>query len=179
MKKIALSVLITAAVLSGTAFANNRGTGTVRGGPDAANASLTNVVSFVDACGGVSYDATLTVTGTTNDGGGNDVVWFTIFDDGTEKAALSFNVAVGQTQSFPISVAYPGGVAPGAPGIGVYVGETRASDELISIDPFFPTPVAGCTIGQTQFHPAPGPGPIALILLTLGLLGFGATRLRS
>jgi hypothetical protein len=179
MKKIALSALVCAALFCSSAIANNRGTGAVRSGPDAANASLTNVVSFADECGGVSYDATLTVTGTVNDGGGNDVVWFTIFDDGTEKAALSFSVPVGQTQSFPIAVAYPGGVAPGAPGIGVYVGESRGGDELISIDPFFPTAVTGCNIGQANFHPAPGPGPIALVLLTLSLLGFGAIRLRS
>ncbi len=178
MKRIALSALLAVA-LCGSAMANNRGPGPVRSGPDAANASLNNVVSFVDACGGVSYSATLTVTGTVNDGGGNDVVWFSIFDDGVEKSALSFNVTVGQTQSFPINVAYAGGVAPGAPGIGVYVGESRASDELISIDPFFPTPIAGCSIGRVDFTPVPGPGPIALALLTLSLLGFAAIRLRS
>lgn len=108
---------------------------------------LSNVSSVEDACGGVRYTATLTATGTTNDGNNRDTIWFQIFDDQIEKFAQSFSIQVGQTQQFLINAEYPGAVGNIAPGIGIYVSENRAAPHLLVIDPFFPTPIAGCSIG--------------------------------
>jgi hypothetical protein len=117
--------------------------------PSATAASLSNVSSSADDCGGVRYSATVTFTGTTNDGGGNDTVWFTIYDDQQEKYARAMTAPLSQSRSYSVSVEYPGGVGAIAPGIGVYLGENRGTKELIDIDPFFPTSIGGCSIGGT------------------------------
>ena len=128
--------------------------------PKATSVFLTNVVSIEDSCGGVRYSATLNMFGTTNDGGGNDIIWFTIYDDQQEKFAQSFSAPVGQSRQHQVTAEYPGRVGQVAPGIAILVGESRGTDELISIDPFFPTPSSGCTIGGTPpalaFSPSTG-----------------------
>src|SRR6185312_15303129 len=48
----------------------------------ASGVTMTNINLTVDTCNGVSGTLTVTATGTTDDGGGNDTIWFTIFDDG-------------------------------------------------------------------------------------------------
>jgi Tol biopolymer transport system component len=131
--------------------------------------SLTNVVSAEDACGGVRYNATLNFTGQTNDGGGQDVIWFLIFDDNVEKFAQSFSAPVGQQRSFTISVEYPGGVGAVAPGIGVYVRQTRSGGDLLVFDPFFPTRISTCSIGGTA--PALGYSPVTGTTINYGSNG--------
>ncbi|GMU43929.1 MAG: PD40 domain-containing protein [Xanthomonadales bacterium] len=116
--------------------------------PRATGASLSNIVSVEDACGGVRYSARLSFTGTHDDGGGIDIVWFLIFDDFEEKFAQAFGAPIGQTAIFNVSAEYPGRVGTVVPGIGVYVSETRTSGPiLLQEDPFLPTPTGGCTIG--------------------------------
>ncbi len=128
--------------------------------PKATSVFLTNVTSVEDSCGGVRYSAILNMFGTNNDGGGNDLIWFTIFDDNQEKFAQSFSAPVGQSRQFQVVAEYPGRVGQVAPGIGIYVGETRGDGGLILIDPFFPTLTSGCTIGGTPpalgFSPSTG-----------------------
>ena len=159
--------------LLGVALAASAGNNAPHGrsvaSPAATSASLSNVVSIEDSCGGVRYSAVLTFTGTTNDGGGNDTVWFTIYDDHEEKFAQPFTAPLSQQRSYQISAEYPGRVGTVAPGIAVLVGESRGTDELISIDPFFPTPSSGCTIGGTP--PAMGFSPTTGTTITYGATG--------
>ncbi|MBL8245977.1 MAG: hypothetical protein JNL89_17405, partial [Rhodanobacteraceae bacterium] len=78
--------------------------------PKATSVFLTNVVSAEDSCGGVRYTATLNMFGTSNDGGGNDIIWFTIYDDQQEKFAQSFSAPVGQSRQHQVTAEYPGRV---------------------------------------------------------------------
>lgn len=148
---------------SGGAVENLRATGV----------SLSNVSSQEDSCGGVRYQATLTATGTINDGNGQDIIWFQIFDDFVEKFAQSFSIPVGQTRQFFINAEYPGSVGQVAPGIGIYVSETRnATQHLLVVDPFLPTPIAGCSIGGTA--PALGYSPNVGTLIAYSAAGSAA-----
>ncbi len=160
MNKFAFGVLLAMLVAGGGVHAGgNAPGGSALEAPDGTQSvSLTNVVSVEDACGGVRYNATLNFTGQTNDGGGQDVIWFVIFDDNVEKFAQSYSAPVGQQRSFAISVEYPGGVGTVAPGIGVYVRQTRSGGDLLVFDPFFPTRIATCSIGGTS--PALGYSPV-------------------
>ncbi|MGE4073289.1 MAG: hypothetical protein AB7E72_19130 [Lysobacterales bacterium] len=157
---LALSSLLTcasAAQAQSNAPASRAG---INPEPSASSAFLSNVMSSADSCGGVRYSATLTFTGTINDGNGLDVVWFTIYDDMQEKFAQAFSAPVGQTRQFSVSAEYPGGIGAAAPGIAVLVGETRGGGQLINIDPYFPNQIGGCSIGGTApalaFSPASG-----------------------
>lgn len=109
---------------------------------------LTNINLRTDSCAGVNGSLSVTVTGTVDDGGGNDVVWFTVFDDGVEKFAQQISVPVGSTTTTVVSVSYPGGVGGSAPGIGLDLGELRGDDDLFEIDPFFPTATGGACLGN-------------------------------
>lgn len=109
--------------------------------PKATSVFLTNVVSIEDSCGGVRYSATLNMFGTTNDGGGNDIIWFTIYDDQQEKFAQS-SAPVGQSRQHQVTAEYPGRVGQVAPGIAILVGESRGTDELISMTSSSPRPPA-------------------------------------
>ncbi len=161
MKKILLAALCMLAGLDASAAARSNHPNPVdSAAAKASNANLSNVTSSADNCGGVRYNATLTFAATVNDGGGLDTVWFVIFDDNTEKFAQSFSAPVGQLGTFAIAAEYPGGIGQAAPGIGIYVGETRGSGALITMDPFIPSSIGGCTIGgtapQVNYSPAAG-----------------------
>jgi hypothetical protein len=162
---LALSVSVAAA--PGSNNPNPRGIANA-----AANATLTNVVSTAGGCSNlVTYNATLTVTGTTDDGGGNDTVFFSIYDDGLRTFQQSFSVPVGQTRSFTIAVSYGGSVGADVDGIGVYVSETNADNgELQFIDPFQPTPVS-CPVPASSVGFAP-----LLALLLASVVGFRLVR---
>jgi hypothetical protein len=145
----------------------------------ASGVTMTNINLTVDTCNGVSGTLTVTATGTTDDGGGNDTIWFTIFDDGIQKFAQQINVPVGSTVATPVTVSYPGQIGSSAPGIGLFVGESQGASDLAETDPFFPEPVGGCSAG---------PAPIATPTLSqwsigglaglLALLGFGTLYAR-
>ena len=145
----------------------------------ASGVTMTNINLTVDTCNGVSGTLTVTATGTTDDGGGNDTIWFTIFDDGTQKFAHQINVPVCSTVATPVTVSYPGQIGSSAPGIGLLVGESQGASDLADIDPFFPEPVGGCSAG---------PAPIATPTLSqwsmgglaglLALMGFGTLYAR-
>ena len=145
----------------------------------ASGVTMTNINLTVDTCNGVSGTLTVTATGTTDDGGGNDTIWFTIFDDGIQKFAQQINVPVGSTVATPVSVSYPGQIGSSAPGIGLFVGESQGASDLAETDPFFPEPVGGCSAG---------PAPIATPTLSqwsigglaglLALMGFGTLYAR-
>jgi hypothetical protein len=138
----------------------------------AANATLTNVVSTAGGCSNlVTYNATLTVTGTTDDGGGNDTVFFSIYDDLVRTFQQSFAVPVGQTRSFTIAASYGGSVGGAIDGIGIFLSETNVDNgELIFIDPFQPTQVS-CAVPTSSVGFAP-----LLALLLASVVGFRLVR---
>jgi Tol biopolymer transport system component len=171
MNRFSFGALLAMLVAAGSIHAGgNAPGGSASGAPEGTpSVSLTGVVSVEDACGGVRYNATLNFTGQINDGGGQDVIWFLIFDDNVEKFAQSFSAPVGQQRSFAISVEYPGGVGAVVPGIGVYVRQTRTSGDLLVFDPFFPTRISTCTIGGTA--PALGYSPVTGTTINYGSNG--------
>ena len=146
---LAAITLTLSLIVGGSAFAGSNNFPSASAALKAGGVSLSQVQSSADNCGGVRYNAVLSFTGNVNDSGGNDIVWFAIFDDQQEKFAQSFSAPVGAQRSFAIAVEYPGGVGQVNPGIGVYVGESRGAGDLIQIDPFDPTAIGGCTIGGT------------------------------
>jgi hypothetical protein len=143
----------------------------------ASNGSFSNINLTVDACNGVSGTLTVTATGTTDDGGGNDTIWFTIYDDGVQKFARQINIPVGSTVATPIAVSYPGAIGSSAPGIGLDLGESPGSSDLADIDPFFPTQVGGCSSGVNSV-PALSPWSMGGLAGLLALLGFGTLYAR-
>jgi hypothetical protein len=178
------SVALTAAVLAslslvGVADAgpnNPAGSGATAKAPSilkATGGSLTNINLTVDACNGVSGTLTVTATGATDDGGGLDVIWFTIFDDSAQKFARSISIPVGSTVATPIAVSYPGQIGTSAPGIGLELGESQGDGSLANIDPFFPTQVGGCSTGALSV-PTQSPWSLGGVSALLAMLGLGA-----
>ena len=181
LQQIAAAVAMS--VVTGLAFAGpNGGVHSDRKVPMASVTgpnALSNINLVIDACNGVSGTLSVTVTGTTNDSGGNDIVWFTIWDDSVQKFAQQINVPVGQTTTTTVSVSYPGGIGTSAPGIGLELGETQGSSNLTFIDPFFPTPISGCTIGQPSVNiPTLSEWALGSLAAMVGLLGAGLARRR-
>jgi hypothetical protein len=143
----------------------------------ASNGSFSNINLTVDSCNGVSGTLTVTATGTTDDGGGNDTVWFTIFDDGVQKFAQAINIPVGSTVPTTVNVFYPGQIGGSAPGIGLELGETPGTFDLASNDPFFPTQIGGCSSSPIA-TPALSPWAMGGLAGLLALMGFGTLYAR-
>jgi hypothetical protein len=143
----------------------------------ASGVTMTNINLTVDACNGVSGTLTVTATGTTDDGGGNDTIWFTIFDDGAEKFSRQISVPVGSTVATPVAVSYPGQIGSSAPGIGLLVGESDGSADLADMDPFFPEPVGGCASSPIA-TPALSTWSMGGLAGLLALMGFGTLYAR-
>ena len=171
--KIVAVVFLTAASVA--IAANNRGTS--GGTTSASGGTLTNINLTVDSCNGVNGSLDVTATGTVNDSGGNDIIWFTIFDDGIEKFAQQISIPVGSTTTTHVIVSYPGVIGASAPGIGLELGETRDANDLTSIDPFFPTVIAGC--GASAVVPTTSNWALVILASMLGLLGLGVLIRRN
>ena len=139
----------------------------------ASNGSFSNVNLTIDACNGVTGTLTVTATGTTDDGGGNDTVWFTIYDDGIQKFARSIAIPVGSTVATVVTVSYPGQIGTSAPGIALVLGETAGDSSLALNDNFFPTQVGGCTSGVLSV-PTQSPWSLGGVSALLAMLGIGA-----
>ena len=133
---------------------------------------FTNINLVTDACNGVSGTLSITATGTTDDGGGNDAVFFTIWDDGVQKFNKTIQIPVGTTTTTVVTVFYPGGVGTSAPGIGLDLGEAAGSGSLFTIDPYFPAVVSGCVLGQSAV-PTLSQWAIWLLAGLVGLMGVG------
>jgi hypothetical protein len=139
----------------------------------ASNGSFSAINLTVDACNGVVGSLTVTATGTTDDGGGNDTIWFTIYDDGVQKFVRSINIPVGSTVATVISVSYPGQIGSSAPGIALVLGESAGDDSLALNDNFFPTQVGGCNTSALSV-PSQSPWTLGAMASLLALLGLGA-----
>jgi len=139
------------------------------------NVTITNLAGFADDCGGISVNGHVTATGVTNDANGNDTFVVQLFDDNIVKGFASFNVPVGQTQGFDFLFTFPGPVLTGAPGVGIFVAEVANGSVISFVDPFFPTQVSGCTIGQARSVPSLstwGMASTAVLVLLAGWFGF-------
>jgi hypothetical protein len=158
-------------LVAGLAMAGPNGGSQSRMRPEASvgPTPFTNINLTTDACAGVSGSLSVTVTGTVNDSGGNDIVWFTVYDDGIEKFAQQISVPVGNTTTTVVNVSYPGGVGGSAPGIALQLGELRGDADLFDIDPFFPTPTGGGCGVTTQIPTTSGSTLLLLAALIVAL----------
>jgi hypothetical protein len=172
-----LGVLLGAFMFAaGAAIAGgpNGGAGTPGPVPNATVGAtpFTNINLVTDACNGVSGTLSITATGTTDDGGGFDNVFFTIWDDGVQKFNKTIAIPVGSTTTTVVTVLYAGGVGTSAPGIGLTLGESAGSSNLFFIDPYFPAVVGGCAIGQSAV-PTLSQWALWLLAGLVGLMGVG------
>ncbi len=99
-------------------------------------------------CSSVSVTVAGKVTGTTDDGGGKDVITFQLWDDGTLKDSGDISVPVGQTIDFSVTLDFAGLYGHSAPGVGVY-----SSEVGLRVDPFYPTDRAGTCGGVLTVAP--------------------------
>lgn len=173
MNRVLVPALSALLLCASVAQAGNAPPGLSGPASRAGNVSLTNIVAVEDACGGVRFSGRLSFTGSHDDGGGIDIVWFQIYDDFEEKFAQAFGAPVGQTAVFQVSAEYPGRVGTVVPGIGIYVSEVRGGEPvLFEADPYLPTPTGGCTIGGNG--PALGYNPTTGSLITYSSAGTAA-----
>jgi len=175
------TALAIAALMMSSAGASNRPTDLAGGTAlKITNASLSNLAGFEDSCGGVSVTGNVTVTGATNDGGGLDNFVVELWDDQVRKANTHFSVPVGTTQTFSFSFTVPGKVGTSAPGVGIYVPEVDNGSGVTAVDPFFPTPISGCVIGQALNVPTMSTGGLValagMLAALAGWLGFGRRK---
>ncbi|TWD16918.1 hypothetical protein FB557_0464 [Marihabitans asiaticum] len=89
----------------------------------------------------VTIDATL--TGTTDDGGGLDSVYFSLWDDGEIEAMYTAQVPVGETVNISVVLGFSGLYQLGAEGVGITVGEAEGARDLFREDPFIPEDSSG------------------------------------
>ena len=80
--------------------------------------------------------ATFTLTGTVDDGDGNDIVAFQIFDDLSLVGSATVSVPVGQSQAFTRTIVWTGPIGAGATGVGLYLIDTPGTTTLSYVDPF-------------------------------------------
>lgn len=144
-KKSIFSILSISIFMSATAFAgsNNPNSENIQVSSDTASSSNITVtgkqtIAEQGDCSKVTVTVSGTLTGTNDDGGGNDIVIFELWDDGTLKDSANVSVAVGTTKSFSINMEFKGTYLTGAAGVGVYANELGWS-----VDPFYPTDVIG------------------------------------
>ena len=103
----------------------------------------TQTIAAVGDCSNVQVTVAGDLTGTDDDGGGLDQVRFELWDDGTMKDSEVVAIPVGATQAVSVTMSFLGLYQTGAPGVGVYLSDLPSETGLYSVDPFFPTDVAG------------------------------------
>ncbi|MEO7200747.1 MAG: hypothetical protein ABIY56_11110 [Dokdonella sp.] len=187
MKTMKQKALVSAAALamavSVAATAGNLPTGMDSGtGIQATGASIQVTRAFTD-CQSITVIGTVTFTGSTDDGAGNDTVYVELWDDGALKASWSTSLPVGSTGTVPFSITYGDPtVGTAAPGIGVVLYDLPGSvGALASIDPQDVEGEAICAGGGTPFVPVAVPlgGPLGFGLMGLLLAGLGVSRFRK
>jgi LPXTG-motif cell wall-anchored protein len=160
----------------GPAIASNGPTSS-KVNPAATSGSFTVLAADTNASNGQHHvQASISVTGTTDDGGGNDLVCATIYDDGVQKTFQCQTVAVASTVTVFFDLFWFGPILEGAPGVAITLWDaTSVSDPtggfslLSEIDPLFLSVVG---------VPVPATSPAVLALLGLLLAGLSAFVLR-
>ena len=165
--------IATLVVASSSAMAGNAPSGTAL--PSATSAGTLTVVSATTYGPNNQVIASLKVTGTTDDGGGNDLVCGVIWDDGTVKVSQCLTVAVGATQTLTFTLNWTGPIATGAPGVGLDIYDATSATTpttgtlLAGIDPLF----------LALSSPVPTLSERALIAMAALVLLAGVAFLRS
>ena len=145
----------------------------------AINFSFENLVGAEYDTAGVYVSGDLVFDGTTDDGGGFDLVTFRLWDDGVFKFEVTFSGVIGSTNTFHFDVYYPGLVAQGAEGVGLYVYEDEDGSSVFNLDPYNPPHYADPSECERDCGPGAVPEPTTWMMLVsgFGLLG-GALRSR-
>lgn len=132
-------VICLAAVLlvGGIAFAgpNVPGDFEAPAGVDATG-SIVSLSGVTDCFENNSVTYTISVTGTTDDGGGMDQVQVQIWDDGVMKTTANHSLAVGATTQFTNTVNWSGPIGSFALGVGVILADLPGGTYLDVEDPF-------------------------------------------
>lgn len=183
-QKALVSAAALAMVFSVAATASNLPAGTESGtGIQAAGGASIEVTRAFTDCQSITVIGTVTFTGTTDDGGGNDTVYVELWDDSTLKASWSTSLPVGSSGTVPFSITYGDTtVGTAAPGIGVVLYDLPGSTgPLASIDPQDVEGEPLCAGGGTPFVPVAVPlgGPLGFGLMGLLLAGLGVSRFRK
>ncbi len=135
------------------------------------NPTITNTGGAEYDTAGVYFFGDVTITGSTDDGGGMDQAAFQIYDDGTLKFQQLLSVLVGDTQTFHVVTQYPGLIAGGAPGLGLVVADMPGGSFDLIIDPFFLPHYSDPSQCTVNCGIVPEPGSLLLSALGLGALG--------
>ena len=135
-----------------------------------ATGSITSLSGITDCVENNSVTFTVYVTGTTDDGSGQDQFEVVVFDDGSIVASKTYSVAVGNTTDLTDTLTWSGPIGQGAPGVGVYLYDQPGDSLLDDVDPFVLEGEDGCgDITPTPIVPVPVTGPAGLLAL-IGLL---------
>lgn len=145
----------------------------------AINFSFANLVGAEYDTAGVYVSGDVLFDGTTDDGTGFDLVTFRLWDDGSMKFEATYNGVIGSSNSFHFDVYYPGLVAQGAEGVGLYLYDDPSGSSIFDIDPYNPPHYADPSQCQRDCGPGAVPEPASWLMLVagFGILG-GALRNR-
>jgi hypothetical protein len=145
----------------------------------AINFSFANLVGAEYDTAGVYIAGDVVFDGTTDDGGGTDAVTFRLWDDSVVKFEATYQGLLGQTNVFHFDVYYPGLVAQGAQGVGLYLYDDPSGSSIFDIDPYNPPHYADPDDCQRDCGPGVVPEPATWLMLVsgFGILG-GALRNR-
>lgn len=145
----------------------------------ATNFGFQNLVGAEYDTAGVYVSGDVVFDGVIDDGTGFDLVTFRLWDDGSIKFETTYSGLLGQTNVFHFDVYYPGLVAQGAEGVGLYLYDDPSGSSVFDIDPYNPPHYADP--GQCQRDCGPGavpePSTWLMLLSGFGVLG-GALRAR-
>jgi len=173
MKREALAIATMALLFAGTASAVPNSSQVVV--PSATVAGPLTIISATQDPSNLANQvvASIAVTGTTDDGGGQDVVCANIWDDGVHKTAQCKSVAVGSTSTLTFTLNWSGPIGQLAAGVGLLINDATSSAAptggpvIASKDPLLLTIVQIPTLS-----------PAMLVALAALLLGAGTWMYR-
>ena len=138
IKVLAISSVVSSIVLAGGNMPEQKGA--AARATAVGEISVTGVQSVAqgESCTYNKYFIKGRVTGTDDDGAGNDEIKCSVYDDGEEKDSATVKIPVGTTKDISIVLQFEGVYGTSAPGVGI-----ECSDGLYSQDPFYPQEIQG------------------------------------
>lgn len=147
LKRLAAALLLCTAVpaaVASTGAARNgpSSAGTIR--PMATGASIDPISATLDDD---TYTVTvsMTVTGTTDDGGGRDSLRLVVYDDYVLKGSTDLTVSIGSATTRSVAVSWEGPIGTVVPGVGIYLLDQPGGATLDFVDPYSP-PILTCNV---------------------------------